>query len=40
MGKFSVTYILLVPCVARKPCLVQAPGPGLTVVFLMFSVLA
>ena len=40
MGRFSVTYVLLVPCVARKHCLVQAPGPGLTVVLLTFNVLA
>ena len=40
MGRFSVTYVLLVPRVARKHCLVQAPGPGLTAAFLTFSVLA
>ena len=39
MGRFSVTYVLLVPRVARKHGLVQAPGPGLTVVFLSFLVL-
>ena len=32
--------VWLVPRVARKHCLVQAPGPGLTIVFLTFLVLA
>jgi len=32
-----VTYFLLVPRVARKHCLVKAPGPGLTVFFLDFQ---
>ena len=40
MGRFSVTYVLLVPLVAWKHRLVQAPGPGVTVVFLTFVVLA
>ena len=35
-----MTYVLLVPRVVRKHRLVQAPGPGLTVVFLSFLVLA
>ena len=39
MGRFSVTFILLVLRVARKHRLVQAAGPGLTVVFLTFLVL-
>ena len=34
MGRFSVTYVLLVPHVAHKHALVQAPGPDLTVIFL------
>ena len=40
MGRFWVTCVLLVPRVARKQRIVQAPGPGLTVVFLVFLVLA
>ena len=40
MGRFSVTYILLMLRVVRRHCLVQAPGPGLTIVFLTFTVLA
>ena len=40
MCRFSATYILLVLRGARKRCLVQAPGPSLTVVLLTFSVLA
>ena len=40
MGRFSVTYVPLVPRVARKHRLVQAPRPGVTVVFLTFRVLA
>ena len=33
-------WVLLVPRVARKHRLVQAPGPGVTVVVLTFLVLA
>ena len=40
MGRFSVTCVLLVPRVTRKHHLVQAPGPGVTVVFLTLLVLA
>ena len=40
MGRFSLAYVLLVPHVVHKHHLVQAPGPGLTVVFLIFVVLA
>ena len=40
MGRFSVTYVLVVLCVVRKHHLVKAPGPGLTVVFLTFLMLA
>ena len=40
MGRCSVTYVLVVPHVARKHRLVQAPGPNLTVVFLIFMMLA
>ena len=40
MGRFSVEYVLLVPHIARKRRLVQAPGPGVTVVFLTFLALA
>ena len=39
MGRFLVTYVLMAPPVARKHRLVQAPGPGLTVIFLTFLVL-
>ena len=35
-----MTYVLLVLCVGQKHCLVQAPGPGVTVSFLTFLVLA
>ena len=40
MGRFLVTYILLVLRVAWKHRPVQAPGPGVTAVFLTFLVLA
>ena len=40
MGRFLVTYVLLVPRIARKHRLVQAPRPGGTIVFLPFLVLA
>ena len=39
-GRFSVTCVFFVPRAAPKHRLVQAPGPGLTVVFLTFLVLA
>ena len=40
MGRFSVTHVFLVPRVVRKHHLVQAPGPGVTIVFLTLPVLA
>ena len=40
MGRFLVTYVLLVPRVARKHHFVQAAGPGVTVVFVTLPVLA
>ena len=40
MGRCSVTCVLLVLRMACKHHLVRAPGPGLTVVFLIFLVLA
>ena len=40
MGRFSVTYVLLVLHIAPKHRLLQASGPGLTVVFLTVLVLA
>ena len=40
MGRFFVTYVLLVPCVARKHRLVQVPGPDVAAIFLSFLVLA
>ena len=40
MGRFAVTHVLLVRRVAWKHRLVQAPGPGVTVVSLTFLVLA
>ena len=40
MGRFPVTYVLLVPRIAHKHPVVQAPVPSLTVVFLSFLVLA
>ena len=40
MGRFSVTFVLLVPRVTQKHCLVQAQGPGVTDVYLTLLVLA
>jgi hypothetical protein len=39
MGRFLETFVLLVRRVAWMHRLVQAPGPGVTVVFLTFMVL-